>query len=143
MLTHQENPNRNYPPRKLDYIEEYILTLVKIKNGYEENCLASLFHISESLVGRIFNAWTKFLGRVVESMIIWPTQEMSAANLPPQFKEDFQNTISIIDCYELQSERSSRPGAQRITFCHYKRRNTFDMYKFSSLPRDEFFSRFT
>ena len=115
---------RRLRKRKLSLLEEFLLTLIRIRRGYDTRLMAFLFGISQSQVCRIFNAWIRFLNKCVSPLIIWPGREEVLANLPDSFKM-YPRTRCIIDCTEYFVEKPFRPAAQRQTWSMYKHNNTF------------------
>ena len=110
----------------LTLFEEFVLTLVRIRRGYDTNHLSFLFGISQSHVCRIFITWVNFLAKCFEQLIIWPSKQLVKDNLPASFRE-FPNTRCIIDCSEIYVEKPFRPKAQRTTWSNYKHANTFKL----------------
>ena len=104
--------------------EEFVLTLVRIRRGFDIQHLAYLFGLSTSHVSRIFTTWVNLLAKCLKPLLIWPTKEVVKGNLPESFR-DFPRTRCIIDCSEIYVEKPLRPKAQRITWSNYKHNNTF------------------
>ena len=48
-------------PRFLQPLDEFFLTICRLRQGFAEQHLANLFHISQSTVSRIFITWIKFI----------------------------------------------------------------------------------
>ena len=111
---------------KLSLFEEYLLTLVRIRKGFDTHHLAFLFAISQSHVCRMFNAWVNLLSKCLEQTLVWPTKETNKNNMPESFKA-FPRTRVIIDCTELYVEKPFKPRAQRATWSTYKHANTFKL----------------
>ena len=121
-------PGRSKGRRRkvLTLYEEYILTLVRIRRGYDTYHLSYLFGVSQSHVCRIFTAWVNFLHKCFGQLLIWPSQELVRKNLPDSFKF-YERTRVVIDCTELYVEKPFRPLAQRLTWSSYKHANTFKL----------------
>ena len=47
--------------RVLSLLEEFVLTLVRIRRGYDNECMSFLFGVSKSLVSKLFSVWVKIL----------------------------------------------------------------------------------
>ena len=119
-------PERNVRGRKrkiTTLFEEMILTLVRIRRGYDNEHLALLFGISTSHVSRICITWTNFLAKCFENLIKWPSKELVSGNLPDTFGA-YPRTRVIIDCTELKIQKPYRPFAQKMTWSNYKHANT-------------------
>ena len=110
--------------KALSLYEEYILTLVRIRRGYDVVILAYQFGVTTSQVVRVVTSWINFLAKCFKPLIKWPTTETVKGNLPSTFK-DFPRTKVIIDCTEIYVEKAFRPSAQRSTWSSYKHNNTF------------------
>lgn len=114
---------RKQKRKALTLFEEYLMTLVRIRRGYDTRHIAYLFGISTSQVTRVFVTWVNVLSRCLGQTIKWPTSEMVTANMPPSFC-DYPKTKAIIDCTEFRVEKPFRPKAQRATWSSYKHANT-------------------
>jgi len=104
--------------------DEFIMTLVRIRQGFDMQHLADLFGISKSHVCRIFSAWVIFLHARFKMLLVWPSQVIVRSNLPASFKQ-YPKTRCIIDCTEYFVQRPFRPVAQKQTWSSYKHSNTF------------------
>lgn len=109
--------------RKLSIKEEFVLTLTRIRKGFDVEVLGDIFGV-HSVVSRIFTTWINFLYLELNVLISWPTREQITTNLPKCFKH-FPKTRSIIDCTELFIQKPSIPSSQRVTWSQYKHLNTF------------------
>lgn len=112
--------------KALTSFEEYCLTLVRIRRGYDVELLSHLFGISKSHVCRILPSWINFLAKCLKPLIKWPSEDVVRANLPHSFRS-FPRTRCIIDCTEIYVEKAFRPAAQRATWSSYKHANTFKL----------------
>ena len=101
----------------------FLLTLVRIRKGFDTKHMSYLFGISQSHVSRIFILWVNLLDQCLKPLLKWPTREVAKANLPKSFAE-FPRTRCVIDCTEFQVEKPFQPLAQRQTFSNYKHANT-------------------
>lgn len=112
------------PKRKLSIKEEFVLTLTRIRRGFDVEVLGDIFGVRPSVVSRIFTTWINFLYLELNFLIAWPTREQITTNLPKSFKH-FPKTRSIIDCTEFFIKKPSLPSSQRVTWSQYKHHNTF------------------
>ena len=112
--------------KALTLFEEFVLTLVRIRRGYDVVLLSFLFGITTSQVGRVVPAWVNFLAKCLRPLIKWPSRKHVQENLPKSFTE-FPRTRVIIDCTEIFVEKAFRPSAQRATWSSYKHSNTFKL----------------
>lgn len=112
------------PKRKLTVKEEFLITLIKLRRGFDVEVLSDLFGIHSSSISRIFTTWINFLYLELNFLISWPSKEQIISNLPKAFKY-FPKTRSIIDCTEFFVQKPSLPSSQRVTWPQYKHHNTF------------------
>ena len=111
------------PKRKLSLKEEFVITLVRLKRGFDVEVLGDLVGIHPSSISRIFTTWINFLYLELNFLISWANKEQITANLPKAFKY-FPKTRSIIDCTEFFIQKPSLPSSQRVTWSNYKHHNT-------------------
>ena len=112
--------------KAMTFFEEYCLTLVRIRRGYDVELLSHLFGISKSHVCWVLPSWINFLAKCLKPLIKWPSKDVVKANLPHSFKS-FPRTRCIVDCTEIYVEKAFRPEAQRATWSSYKHANTFKL----------------
>ncbi|KAK7090809.1 uncharacterized protein [Littorina saxatilis] len=108
---------------KMTKFECMILTLVRIRKGFDMEHLSFLFGISQAQVSRIFTTWVNVLNQCFAPLLLWPRKELCKKNLPEAF-ENYPTTRCVIDCTELRIEKPFRPRAQRLTWSNYKHGNT-------------------
>ena len=111
---------RGHVSRLLTPWEEFILTLVRTRKGFDIAFLADTFAISTSQVSRIYNTWVIFLSNELSFLVPWPTKAEIRAKLPKRF----QNLRIIIDCAEFFIQKPQIPESQKITWSSYKHWNT-------------------
>ena len=114
------------PRKSLTLYEEYLMTLVRIRRGYDIRHLAFLFGLSRSHVTRVFIAWVNLLHRCMDPLIHYPTKDLVEGNLPSTFRS-YPRTRIIIDCTEFHVQKPTRPGAQKVTWSSYKHSNTLKL----------------
>ena len=61
--------------KALTLFEEFVLTLVRIRRGYDVVLLSFLFGITTSQVGRVVPAWVNFLAKCLRPLIKWPSRK--------------------------------------------------------------------
>ncbi len=110
----------------LSLFEEYLLTLIRIRRGYDIDHMAFLFKISQGHASSIFITWTNFLAKCLAPLIKWPSKQVNSGNLPNAFKS-YPKTRVVIDCTEFFIQKPFRPNAQRATWSNYKHSNTFKL----------------
>ena len=111
--------------RMLSLFEEFILTLIKIRRGFDNEETGHLLGVSKSHVSHVFITWVNLLHDCTKPLLEWPTAEMIRFNLPKSFKKHFPETRIIIDCSEVFVQKPRSVAAQRLTYSTYKSHNTF------------------
>lgn len=105
-------------------MEEFILTLVRLRLGLLSRHLLDIFGISEGTVSKVFTTWVCFLSTVFCDILFkWPCKEDIKKTLPRSFCK-FPSTRIIIDCTEIFLQKPTSPSAQRATWSNYKQHNT-------------------
>lgn len=113
------------PSRSLTKLQEMLLTLVRLRKGFNRDVMSDLFDVSETTAKEVFNTWIFLLDEVCLPLRNWPSQESLWAYQPDGLKKDYPNTSVIIDCAEFFIERPRNPSAQSTTYSSYKSHNTF------------------
>ena len=112
-------------PRSLQPLEEFFLTMVRLRLGLLEQDIAYHFNISQSTVSRIFTTWINFLYLQFKSIPLWPPQEYIRTHMPQVFRSSYPTTRVIIDATEVYIQQPSLPELQQLTFSTYKNHNTY------------------
>ena len=99
------------PPRKLSYLDEFLLVLMRLEADLFVQDLADRFGISTSLVSRICITWINHLYVELKDFFPLPTQELVRKNMPQEFAQ-YATTRIILDCTELFIQRPSVMRAQ-------------------------------
>ena len=79
---------------------ETLLVFMRLRLGLLEQDLAQRFCVSVSTVSRVLITWYNVLAANLKHLIVWPSKEVIATNMPDCFKK-FPNTRIIIDCTEF------------------------------------------
>ena len=79
-------------PRSLQPLEEFFLTMVRLRLGLLEQDIAYRFNISQSTVSRIFTTWINFLYLQFKSIPLWPLQEYIRTHMPQVFRSSYPTT---------------------------------------------------
>ena len=113
---YQEDENRKKPgpSRKLSFLDEFLLVLMRLKAGLFVQDLADRFGVSISLVSRICITWITLLYYELKDIFPFPTQELVRKNMQEEFAE-FATTRIILDCIELFIQRPSAMLTQSET----------------------------
>ena len=114
---------RGAQTRLLSCWEEFVLTLVRTRKGFDVHFLADTFGISVSQVSRIYNTWIIFLSEELSFLVPWPSRGEIKRVLPKQFQR-IPNIRVIIDCCEFYIQKPLIPESQKTTWSSYKHYNT-------------------
>lgn len=117
------SPRKFGPQRKLKSIDEFLLTLMKLRLGLLNEDLAKRFKISSTLVSQIFHSWLATMFKFVGKAVIWPTKEQVISSKPSRFAM-LPDLRCIIDCSEVFIETPKDPNLQNATWSNYKHHNT-------------------
>ena len=109
---------------KLPLIEQFFMTLVRLRLGLLEQDLANRFGMSVSSVSRITATWINLMFHSFKAIERFPPWHIVEKHMPEAFRKEYPNTRLIIDATELQVERPSSLLTQSCTFSAYKNRNT-------------------
>ena len=121
-----ENKCKPGPSRKLTYLEEFLLVLMRLKAGLFVQDLADRFGISTSLVYRICITWINLLYFELKDLFPFPSQELVRKNMPKEFAQ-YPTTRIILDCTKLFIQRPSAMLAQSETWSDHKHHNTWKL----------------
>lgn len=109
---------------KLPLLEQFFLTMVRLRLGLLELDLAVRFDLSQPSVSRITMTWINLLYHSLKSLECYPPWHIVRKYMPQVFKEEYPNTRLIIDATEFGIERPSSLVSQAGTFSSYKNKNT-------------------
>lgn len=112
-------------PRTLPPMEEFFLTLVRLRLGLMEQDLAYRFNVSQSTVSRIIVTWLNLLYLKLKEIPLWMPKGLVHAAMPEQFKKNYPTTRVILDATEIYVEQPKLPEIQQMTFSSYKNDNTY------------------
>ena len=112
------------PSSKLPLLEQFFLTLVRLRLGSFETDLGVRFGLSQSSVSRITTTWINLMFHSLKSLYRFPSWHIVKKYMPESFKSQYPNTRVIIDATEFIIERPSSLVSQSSTFSTYKSRNT-------------------
>jgi len=105
-------------------LNQFILTLAKLRQDLDYMPLSRLCGISEFTARNIFITWINFCSRQWSEINIWPEKDLVQFYSPTDFKVKFPTTRVIVDGTEIPVQKPANPIAQRCIFSTYKNRNT-------------------
>ena len=109
---------------KLPLLEQFFLTLVRLRIGLFEYDLSKRFDISQATVSRITATWINLLYRTLKGIETFPPWHIVKKYMPESFKKQYPDTRVIIDATEFYVERPSSLLSQCSTFSASKNNNT-------------------
>ncbi len=109
---------------KLDYKDQFLLTLVKLRLGVHFEFLADHFNCSRSSASSIFKRWVNLLYYKLSFLIHWPDHDAGNRTLPPIFRQYFPKLTAIIDCTEIFIDRPRNLKARAQVYSNYKKHST-------------------
>lgn len=110
--------------RKLSPLNQFFMTLTKLKLNLRNKDIAYRFGISESLVSRYLTTWICFLYQQLKEINWMPDVNQVVATLPTSFRDRYHTTYAIIDATEIFLETPSDLHLQSSTWSSYKSHNT-------------------
>ena len=121
----KKSPKKFGPRRELKKIDEFLLTMMKLRLGSTNADLGQRFGISATTVTNVFTTWIKVLSRELGFLIYNPSFEVFRKTLPRKFqKPGYSKVRHIIDCTEIFIETPSDPVTRAATWSDYKHHNT-------------------
>ena len=110
---------------KLPYLDQFVLTLVRLRLNLTMQDLAYRFKISLTTCSRYIAFWLHAMySTLVPAFIRWPKRENVRKTLPLAFRDRFACCICIIDCFEIFLDRPIQLKERASTFSNYKSHNT-------------------
>lgn len=109
---------------KLPLLEQFFMTLVRLRLGLLEHDLAYRFDLSQATVCRITLTWINLMYHSFKVLDRFPSRSAVRKYMPAAFLKHYPNTRLIIDATEFAVERPSSLLSQATTFSSYKNRNT-------------------
>ena len=109
---------------KLDPLNQFFLTLVKLRLDLRVTDLGIRFGISASLVSKYFITWICFLYHYLKEVDWTPSVAQVSGTMPCVFKDKFPTTYSIIDASEIFIQTPSDLHVQSSSWSNYKHHNT-------------------
>jgi len=117
-------PVKQGRPRSLKPVDEFFLTLCRLRQGFAELHLAHLFNVSQPTVSRIFISWINYMYLKLGHINCWPSRELIDETMRQDFKAKYPTTRVIIDCTEIPCEMPSSLLLNSELFSSYKHHTT-------------------
>ena len=81
--------------------EQFFMTLVRLRLNFGLKHIAQLFQISPQDASALFSDWVNFLHFSFAELPLWPDRSTISENMPKKFRDDFPNTIMVLDGTEI------------------------------------------
>ena len=107
-----------------DPLNQFFLTLVKLKLDLNMVDMAFRFGISSTSVSRYFITWISFLYHQLNELNWYPSTEQVKGTMPTVFRDKYPSTVAIIDASEIFIETPSDLVLQSSSWSNYKHHNT-------------------
>ena len=104
--------------------DQLFMTLMKLRQGKDDQELSILFEVSMTTVSNIVSTWINFMYFQFKEIDIWPSREVTDCHMPVGFKKLFPSTRVIIDGTEVPVQKPGDVNDQSATFSTYKNQNT-------------------
>ena len=109
---------------KLPLRVQLFIVLCKLRNNFDTKDLAFRFGINQPDVCILFNSWINYMFQQLGSISIWPHRSVIQSIMPVAYRNDFPNTLAILDCTELKIQKPSCLKLQSQCFSDYKSTTT-------------------
>lgn len=118
------NPHPGGRSRATTWFDEYLLTLVYLREGLSMNILGSWFAVSLSNVSSIISTWVNLMFQILKKYLVWPSTEQVKSSLPSSYPAEYADTRVILDCAEFFLRKPKNCSSQAATYSQYKHHNT-------------------
>lgn len=124
----EDNSDRTGRPRSLPLLEEFFMTMVRLRRGCEIDLLADVFGLSASQTSRTVNSWLLLMAGKLRQINFWPPDPPKEMLLvPPHMRDDLKYLAVIVDATEVYVQKPSASKAQKEIFSKYKNHVTAKM----------------
>ena len=120
----KEQAHKRHRMTKLNPLNQFFLTLVKLRLNLQVRDLAYRFDISKSLVSKYIITWICFMYHHLQEIEWMPSVEQVKGTMPQSFKDKYPSTYAIIDASEVFIETPTDLHIQSSTWSNYKHHNT-------------------
>ncbi|KAG4076576.1 hypothetical protein HA402_005970 [Bradysia odoriphaga] len=103
---------------------QIMLTLRKIRLNEEFQTLADLFDVHRQTAGQYFHDSIGPIAKCLKKFMKYAKPKTIKRNLPISFRRNLDGIGAILDCFEIQIERPSKPKKQAKSWSPYKSCNT-------------------
>lgn len=104
--------------------DQLFIVLCRLRHAFTVKDLAFRYSISQQAVSDMFTGWILHMKRQFGYLSWWPHRERIISNMPADFRKNFPETIAIIDCTELKTQKPSGLKQQSQCYSEYKSSTT-------------------
>ena len=116
--------NKPGPERKLDLLDEFFMTMVRLKVGLLTEDLAQRFNVSAGTVSSVVTSWVNLMNSYLRMLCHLPPKSTTDSNKQVA-TDSFEDLRIILDCTELFVQNPSNLNTRKQLFSNYKHHNTF------------------
>ena len=109
---------------KLSRFQQLIVVLIKLRLNLGDQDIAFGFGVNQSTTSRYFSKWINVMYIKMKPLIKWPERDELLKTMPMDFRKDFRQCVTIINCFEVFMERPTNGKARAQTWSNYKHHNT-------------------
>ncbi|XP_076085158.1 uncharacterized protein LOC143055969 [Mytilus galloprovincialis] len=106
--------------KQLSTKDQLLLVMIKLRQNFDFSHIANLFNLSTQDCSVIFLNWINYMFHRLGSLVIWPHRDHIIEHMPPTFKQDFPNSLVIIDGTEVKIQKPSSLHRQSQCYSDYK-----------------------
>lgn len=96
---------------------------MRLRTNLRTYLLSSLFGISHQYGGEILACWIPFLAAKMRPFVSWINRH-ELERLPEAFRGIFRKCVGVLDCFELQVQKTSKRSDRQQMWSDYKARHT-------------------
>ncbi|XP_045174182.2 uncharacterized protein LOC123535566 [Mercenaria mercenaria] len=104
--------------------DQFLLTMIKVRLNLQFKHLGHLFGISSQDAGALFREWINYMFYRFGSVPLWSGRELIQEIMPKTFREEFPDTMIILDGTEIKLHRQSALRTQSQCYSDYKSSTT-------------------
>ena len=116
--------NKPGPERKLDLLDEFFMTMVRLRVGLLTEDLAQRFNVSAGTVSSVVTSWVNLMYSDLRMICHLPPKSTTDSNKQVA-TDSFEDHRIILDCTELFVQNPSNLNTRKRLFSNYKHHNTF------------------
>lgn len=110
--------------KKLTMEDQLLLVMMKLRQNFDFCQIGTLFGISQQDASTLFSNWIQYMFYRCGSVPIWPHRDTIIEKMPEKYREEFPDTLVIIDGTEFKIQRPSSMTRQSQCYSDYKSCNT-------------------